>query len=263
MSFTTPPNQSFGSGFTRCEPLITPKDMRVRYLFGMNLTDEQGNPMPDEVLQQQINAAVSWLEHSLDIIILQTRFLERYDYRQQDYTNFNFLQLKKRPISELISLKAKFPANRELVDYPSEWFVVEKEAAQIQLSPVEGSFSGLIITQGGSYVPLIYGVRSYWPHLFEVEYVAGFDADQIPAIINEVVGIQATIRTLEIMGELILGPGISSETVSLDGASASKQTTASAMFSAYSARIESYRKSLTEYTKAIKHYYNGIPSIIG
>lgn len=257
------PNSSGREKFTRNESLITPKQLKERYLFGIDLTDEAGNEIPDAVFQHQINSAVSYLEHKLDIVIFPTKIAaERYDYRQVDYTNFNFIQLKKRPVSEVTILKAKFPANRELVDYPTEWFVLEKESAQIQLSPVEGTFSGLIVTQGGAYVPLIYGAKDYWPHLFEITYTAGFCNDQIPVLINEMIGMQAAIRSFEILGDIVLGPGVASESVNLDGAGVSKGLTASAMFSAFSARIESYKKQMVEYIKTAKQYYNAIPAIV-
>ncbi len=259
---TIPFNATSPSSFTRTEPMLTPSQLKQRYLFGIDLTDSQGNELGAEVLQHQINAAVSYVEHALDIIITPTEFVEKYDYRAIDYTQFNFLSLKKRPIIEVTEIKAKFPNNVDLVKYPEEWYVVEKEAGQIQLSPVEGTFSGLIVTQGGSYVPLIYGTRDYWPHLFQVTYRAGFCADQIPVIINEIIGMQAAIRTFEILGDIALGPGVSSESVGLDGASVSKQLTASAMYSVYSARIESYKKQVEEYMGIARKFYNGIPSII-
>lgn len=258
----TPFNVISCAPFSRVQPLITPDQLKERYLFGIDLTDESDNELPDDTFQHFIDAAVSYLEHKLDIIISPVKVKEKYDYRQQDYVNFNFLQLKKRPLAELVSLKAKFPTNRELVDYPVEWYVVEQEAAQIQLSPVEGSFSGLIVTNGAAYVPLIYGTKSYWPHLFEVEYVAGFEDDKIPVIINEMIGMQAAISIFEVLGDIVLGPGTASESVNLDAAGTSKQTTASAMFSAFSARIESYRKKMAEYISTIRKFYNAIPAII-
>lgn len=262
MGFNTPPNSTSPSAFTQAEPMLTAAQLKIRYLFGIDLTDSQGNEIPEEVLQHQINTAVSYLEHKLDIVIRPTRFLERYDYRALDYSEFNFIQLKKRPLSDVHALKAKFPANRELVNYPKEWFVQEKESAQIQLSPVEGTFSGLIVTAGGQYVPLIYGTKSYWPHLFEIDYTAGFCADQIPVIINEMIGLQASIGLFEILGDIVLGPGISSENVSLDGAGVGKTLTASAMYSAYSARIESYRKKMQDYTETVRKYYNGFQFVV-
>jgi hypothetical protein len=255
-------NQTSSNPFTQDEPLLTPEQLKARYLFGIDLSDAQGNEMPTETIQHQINAAMSYIEHKLDIVIKPTTFLERYDYRAVDYSEFNFLQLKKRPAIEVTSMKAKFPANRELVNYPKEWFVLEKETGQVQLSPVEGTFSGLIVTAGGQYVPLIYGTKASWPHLFEIEYTAGFCADKIPVIINEMIGLQASIGLFEILGDIVMGAGVSSENVSLDGASVGKTLTASAMYSAFSARIESYRKKLEDYTDTVRKFYNGFQFVV-
>lgn len=263
MSFKAPANSVSPSSFSDCESVVTVEQLKERYLFGVDLTDENGNEIPRATLQHQINAAVSFLEHKLDIIIKRRKFTENYDYRSVDYVEFNFIQLKHRPVCNVELLKAKFPNNVDLVEYPSEWYVIEKESAQLQLSPVEGTFSGLIVTQGGSYLPLIYGVRQYWPHLFEVTYEAGFDDDKIPIILNEMIGMQAAIRTFEILGDIVLGPGVASESVGIDGASVSRQLTSSAMFSAFSARIESYKKQMDDYISTVRQYYNGMPFAIG
>ena len=261
---TTPFNTSGQQPFTRTEPMLTVDQLKKRYLFGIDLTDKQGNSLPDEVIQHQINSSVSYLEHALDIIISPVIVEgEQYDYRAVDYANFNFIQLKKRPSIEVTEIKAQFPNRTDLVTYPKEWYVLEKEASQIQLSPVEGSFSGLIVTQGGSYVPLIYGTRDYWPHLFSVTYKAGFCEDHIPVVINEMIGLQASIKIFEILGDLLYGPGITSESTGLDGANVSRGLAASGIYSVYGARIEGYRKSLKDYIGVVKKFYSGIPSIVG
>jgi len=263
MSIKYPINSTSGNAFSRSGPMVTPKDIKERYLFGVDLTDEDDNVLPDKVIQHHIDTAVSYLEHKLDIVITPTTFVEKYDYRSIDYTEFNFISLKHRPVCEVTDIRAKFPNNVDLVQYPTEWYVLEKEGGQIQLSPVEGTFSGLIITQGGSYLPLIYGTRAYWPHLFQVTYKAGFDADCIPIMINDMIGMQASIRLFEIFGDIVLGPGVASESVGLDGANVSKGLTASAMFSAYSARIESYKKQMDDYIKVVREHYNGFPFTVG
>lgn len=263
MSFHFPPNSISESVFTEHQPLLTVDQLKGRYLFGIDLTDTQGNPVPLDTLQHFINTSVSYLEHSLDICIIQRTFDEPYDYNANDYNNFGFLQLKKRPVSELEEIKAKFPNGQDLIDYPKEWYVLEKEAGQIQLSPVAGSFGSMAMTQNGSYLPLLFGLRDQWPHLFRIKYKAGFCPDQIPTVINEMIGMQAAIRIFEIMGDLVIKPGISGESVGLDGASVSKQTGGtSAPGGAFAGRVETYRRQLKEYMSAVRKYYNAIPLVI-
>ena len=263
MSVKTPFHKVSTDAFSRTESLITPDQVKARYLFGIDLTDLDGNEIPTETIQHSIDAAVSYMEMKLDITIFKTDFKEKYDYRSIDYNDFNFMSLKKRPVCEVTKFRAKFPTNRELVEYPTEWFVVEQETGQFQISPVEGTFSGLIVTQGGAYVPLIYGTRNHWPHLFEVEYTAGFEPDCIPTVLNEMIGMQTAIRLFEILGDIVLGPGTAGESVGLDGANVSKQTTASAMFHAFSARVESYRKQLDDYVDTVRKHYNGFAFTVG
>lgn len=263
MSFSFPPNSVSGSSFTRTEALVTPEQIKSRYLFGIDLTDDNGNELPAETIQHAIDTAVSFLEHKLDIIIYPTEFVEKYDFRQIDYTNFSFLQLKKRPLCDVSEWKARFPNNKDLVIYPKEWIVMEKESSQVQLSPVEGTFSGLVVTHGGGYAPLLFGTRDAWPHLFQITYTAGFDNDCIPAVINDMIGMQASIRLFEILGDIVIGAGIANENVGLDGANVSKGTTASAMYHAFSARVESYRKQMDDYTKTVRKYYNGFAFTVG
>lgn len=258
MSFEFPPYANTPTGFTTCEPLISVQQLKENYLFGIDLSDRQGNPIPDSVFQHQITASVNYLEHKLDIVILKREFVERYDYRSVDYVEFNFLQLKKRPVNEFTLLRAMFPNGKELINYPKEWYVVENESAQLQLSPVEGTFSGLVVSSGGAYLPLIYGTRQSWPHLFEATYTAGFDSDKIPAIINEIIGMRAAIRIFDIMGDILFGP-LASESVNMDGASVSKSNAIAPGIPAFAGRIKSYREDLKDYMKTIKQYYNGIP----
>lgn len=263
MSFHFPPNSSGGSQFNSGEPLVTPEQIKTRYLFGIDLQDPNtGKEMPKDTIQHAINSAVSFLEHELDIMITPRDFVENYDYRAQDYTSFNFLKLKKKPVCKVDLIRAVFPQSKELVKYPEEWYVVEKESGTVELSPVEGSFSGLVVTQGGSYLPLIYGTKDHWPHMFEVTYTAGFSNDCIPIVINDMIGMQASIHLFEILGDIVLGPGVANESVNLDGAGVSKGSTASAMYHAFSARVESYRKKLEQYTKAVKSYYRGFPFVV-
>lgn len=264
---TTPFNAITQAPFTGAEPLLTVTDLKNRFLIGLlddndKLVDYRGKVIPDTTIQYHLNAALSFLELKLDLIILPRKFEEDYDYRAVDYTAFNFIQLKKRPLIDVEVIKAQFPNSQVLVEYPKSWYVLEKEASQVQLSPVEGTFSGVVITQGGSYVPLLYGAKDSWPHLFKIIYTAGFCADQIPMVINDMIGMQASIRMFEILGDVLFGPGIVSESVGLDGANVSKALANSQKYALFSGRITSYKEQMKDYIDTVRKYYTGFASVV-
>ena len=102
---------------------------------------------------------------------------------------------------------------------------------------------------------------SYAPQLWHVKYRAGMD--KIPADLYEAVYKKATIGVLQIWGDLILGAGIASQSISLDGYSQSIGTTQSAMYGGASARCEEYRKDLNNrLLPTLKSYYTGLKMVV-
>ena len=83
----------------------------------------------------------------------------------------------------------------------------------------------------------------------------GFEQNRIPTIINNAIGLIAALRILSIAGDLVVGAGIASSSVGIDGLSQSIGTTASAMYGAYSARMEDYKNELKKIEKILKKVY--------
>lgn len=254
------------AAFTKTESLITAAKLRSRYFFGIPLVDAQGNEMDDDTLEYAIQSAITYIEQKLDITIIEQRLVERYDFKANDYAEFNFITLKTRPVIEVLEVKARYPSGENLVVYPKEWYVVEKQAGQLQLSPGVGVYSSNMIQPGNAgNLPLILSSshgRGYWPHLFEVTYRAGFPADCIPTIFNEMIGMQASFGILDIMGDILSGLGVASESVGIDGASVSKQLAKSGVYSTFSARSAAYQKRLDQYMDVVRKHYNGIPFVV-
>lgn len=246
--------------YSRCEPLLSVAQLKARYMFGIDLTDKDGNVMPDDTIQYAIDSAISYLEHKLDIVILEKKFVEAHDYRAINYSNFNFMSLKKRPVIEVTLVKAQYGMGSDLLTYPPEWYVVEKDVGQLQLVPRAGASLAQISYLPGtiSSSPLGFGSTASWPHLFEVSYSAGFCNGNVPAVINEMIGLKAAYNLFEILGDIILGLGVSSQSTSLDGASTSRTNSAGAGATVFSARMKSYNERLNDYIDTVRKYYNGI-----
>ena len=87
------------------------------------------------------------------------------------------------------------------------------------------------------YLELIYygEADNIFPNYWHAKYLTGFK--KIPNDLLNVLGMLASINVLNIAGDIILGAGIASYSLSLDGLSQSISSTSSATNSGYGARI--------------------------
>jgi len=201
---------------------VSVQAIKDKYLFGIDLSDSNGNPLPESLFIHYLNASVDYLQNLLDIVISETEFTEKHDYIRNDYQNWGFIQLDHNPVKEVKRLNLTY-GNRPSIDIPLDWIQLDKLTGQITLFPSAGSANSLIIGQTG----LLFGFQSQWdyaPMLWEVEYVAGIDDKDknMPFnLIQEAVFKRASMGILNVWGDLIIGAGIASQSVSIDGLSQS------------------------------------------
>lgn len=239
--------------------------LKDNYLFGINLADPQGNPLPEGLYIHYLNSAVDYLQNLLDITISETKFTgERHDYIREDYRNWGFIQLQHNPIIEVKAVRMMY-GNKPSIDIPLDWVQLNKLTGQITLFPAAGSANSLIIGQTG----MLFGFQSQWdyaPMLWEVDYVAGIDEKDpsMPVeLLKECVSKRAACGILNVWGDLIIGAGIASQSVSIDGLSQSIGTTQSAMFGGASARVQEYSKDIDErILPALRQKFGGIRMIV-
>jgi hypothetical protein len=246
-----PPRGEVEPGFVRLEPLMTAEILKSDYLFGIPLESTlTGETMSDETLNRFVVRAVSQIEHEAKIQISPVKFTDKFDYNIWDYTRFNWIQLDHWPVLQIESFKAKYPHQSDFIQYPEEWISVYNEFGVFQLTPTNGSISQFLITHDASLLPLVLGGRARWPQLWQVVYVAGFKNDEIPAIINELVGMYAAISVLEQFDiNLFLG-GYS---LGLDGASQSVSLPGPGWLQT---RISSLKERAAKHLDTIKRFYH-------
>lgn len=92
------------------------------------------------------------------------------------------------------------------------------------------------------------------PSTGDVTYT--WSLDTLPKDLRHAIGIKAaTNMLLSIAGDLILGAGIASQTLQIDGLQQTIGSTASAMYGGYSARLESFEKQYKMLLHALKAEY--------
>jgi hypothetical protein len=242
--------------------VMTVEDLQAVYLFGVDLTNDEGEPFPDLMYLWAIAQAAATLALELDITILKTIFDERYDYFRRDYQEWCALQLRHVPVISVESIDVMWPSDVKVITFDSSWIHLRKESGQIHVIPAAGTISQVLLTAGGSFLPLLAQGRDMIPDMFRIQYTAGWADGEVPNDIRHCIGMLAAILPLDVAGDLISGAGVASSSISMDGLSQSISTTSSAENAGYSARItHRYLPELKERLKEMKRYYRGIKMV--
>jgi hypothetical protein len=226
--------------------------LRRTYLFGVNLTNDQGKPYPDEIYTQQIQAACELLQGDLGIQIIPQSFVaEPYDVSLTHSPRYQ-LKLRHRPVREITKWVFRYGQSRVELD-PSKIVVrygPGGEAEAYLRATVPGLWDGYY------WFPAYTGFRhgAIQAHI-ELDYRVGFD--RVPAAMADWIGLKASILALDTAGDLIAGAGIASKSIGQDGLSQSIGTTSSATNAGYGARIKSYLDRLPALEATLRAMYRG------
>lgn len=216
------------------------------YLHGIPLTDEKGVPLAEDAIQFYIDGSIAQVEGSLDLAIrARESIVERHDFHIDRWRKWGFLQLHRRPITQVRRVQVMF-GNTGVFDMPVDsWIRVSPPAnkyGQIQVFPSLGTFASVpALDQAYVLAPILMSVH-YAPQIFEVTYDAGMA--EVEEDMADAIGMLAAIQIFNVMGEIVFGAGIAGFSMGLDGLSQSVSTTMSAENSAYAARIIMYGRRL-------------------
>lgn len=258
---------------TATDNIITLKELKEIYLFGVDLTNDRGEPYPDRLFEWGILFAIDWAERELDIKIRPTQYSwEKHDYYRLDYQQWMFLKTHHAPIiddldgvdlatphSDLTRVRVVWPNGDQVVEFDQRWLQLREDSGHINIVPVSAAISNVLMTAGGNFLPLTAGGIDFVPNMIQVQYTAGFREGAVPYSIRELIGKKASFGPLNIAGDLIAGAGIASQSVSMDGLSQSISTTSSATNSGYGARLGQYAKEIKEQLPTLRRNLKGIP----
>lgn len=250
-------------GFFADLGVLSIEELKQHYLFGVDLTDDQGQSFPDSMFAHHIRSAVAWLESHLGIPITPRHYAEeKHDYARQDYEKWVWLSLDHYPVLSVESVKLVLPGEQVVKDFGSDWVHVQANSGQLQLMPPQGSVGVIALGTSGAWLPFLFTQARVIPDAFRVAYDAGFAQGQVPEDIRAMIAKKAAIGALNIAGDLIAGAGIASISLGLDGLSQSISTTSSATNSGYGARILEYLKEIKEDLPQLKRQWRGVRMVV-
>lgn len=266
-------------GYTLDDYGITIDQVKLQ-LFGIKVIDpDTGKALPDRYYKMAINSAVAWAEKRFDIKILPRFVTEEKDFYQNEASDYLYQSLIQRPVLQIEDFKVNMNG-AGFINFPSRWWKVNTLTASLQVTPGFGMNSGFLY--GGGYgsntlsdvTRLGYGLNynalalgdssSYAPQYFHINYVAGMipqaregvEQDwEMPADLSFVILKKAAQDVLQIFGWLVMNPGVAATSITMDGITESKQSTASAMWGGASADILQLQKAIDDASKGLDAKY--------
>ena len=255
---SSPLSEPFGTGIDPALSVLSVQDLKDNFLFGLDLTDAQGNPIPDKFFERYIKAAVAGVESMLDITLAPLVVTnETHDYIQREVNQFYFLSLNHRPVQSVQSYRLQVPGGSPLT-FPANWYELQKMTGVVEVVPR----SSIALTPQVGFAPyysqLFYAAtRNRIPGGLQVDYVAGFPPGEVPGDILEYVGKQASLGPLRTVGNLLLGAGVAGQSIGIDGLSQSVSLTKQGN-GAFAAMVSDYQQDLLALRQVLRGKYHGI-----
>lgn len=238
--------------------IITVAELKTNWLWGIDLTDDKGVPYPRDLFEGYIREAVNYVEMALDTSFVPTARVEQQDHYVQDYAEFEFIQLDRFPVLGVDSLIHQIGPNQQIFSVPTNWITVDNETGQLRVVPVQGSLEEVFITGSGRYIGPAIMMNMRWPAYLRIQYRYGFALGQIPELAKGIIARLACFGPLNIAGDLLLGAGIASISMGLDGVHQSISSTSSATNAGYGARLIRYDKEVKAMLPVLRRYFDGL-----
>lgn len=244
--------------------LMSPSYFLEKYFFGIQIKDQYGVSMSEDNLRRYIVEGQSEMERFLDISFQKKVIKENRTFEMRDFVEWGFIPTLY-PVCDAYKLEG-FINDVKQIEYPSEWLSVKKNSDGknfhrcVYIVPGSGGARTNSVVYSGITPHLGFLGRQDIPYYWTIEYVTGFD--QVPNDIVDAVGMLSAMKLFHILGDIVLGAGIASLSLGIDGLSQSISTTSSATNAAYGARIQGYITDLKRILPELKKYYVGTRMLV-
>lgn len=247
--------------FNRIEPLITPEILTKDWLYGVPLYDRVTNTrITPEDLKRTINRAINQLEMDLKINIFPVRREVKLPFDYALFKYYGHLEIPHKPIHTLINLYIEDSNFNNIYTFPPS--IIETRnmwQGQINFGPVTVQTpTGLVFNeaagQNGGVLLLVQSTYlQSMPAFYVVNCITGFPENQIPTVVNELIGMTAAIELLSRISPTFK---VNSQSISHDGLSQSISGPGPQIFAP---RINDLKEKKAKMLSQLKHmFYNSI-----
>lgn len=209
---TYPLNAADGQEWKRVEPLVTPQQLKDRFLFGIPLISSTRNPntglydeMSNELLKDFIDRAVAESELETGISIFPVQHDEKHPFDMNFWRSYGYLRVYNSPIVSVEKFAFTPSSGTEILEMSLDWIEPANFVrGQISLVPIMPAATTTMIMSpaasgsGSAFLSVMAGL-TWIPAIIQVKYTTGFPGGVLPRMVNELIGINAAIDILGIM----------------------------------------------------------------
>lgn len=244
--------------------LLSVSEFLAIYLYGIQIQGSVGSDFTPEAIKFYIGAATKEVENTFNLKF-QKQLIdnENQAYNKADYWGQFPIVQTSYPVRLPLSFIGFLNTIQQLI-YPREWLTYNKGNISKRRISIVPTGSGTIAGSAALLLTGIVGqlgmhrftnIPDYWAY----QYVTGFDIDDLPLDLINIVGKFAAFGPLAIAGDLVFSlPGIANMSLSIDGLSQSVGSTASSTSAGYGARILQYQREINDSIKRLKLVYDQI-----
>lgn len=243
------------------EPIVTPSQIKSRFLFGIPLVSAMKDPLTgkaqvytDDLIKDAIERAIAQAELDVGIDIFPKQLKEKAPFDRHLYQSFGYFRTQHRPAASIEALTITPPTGNDLYAVPLEWIeAANLHTGQVNIIPFGNSIAygtPAAVSAGGALFLNLFSSMPWVPAFWQFTYTAGFPDGVLSKSVNELIGV---IAALDILSALAATYGRStSHSLGIDGLSQSVSTPGPDIFTK---RINDLMEKQKKLTKKLKTHY--------
>lgn len=246
--------------------IINASELMENYLFGIPTCTTDGRKLSAQAIKKQISAAQQRIETLFSIKLNRQVVEESKDFVRQEWNTWGYVK-STYPVAYPDNMKG-FINDACQVNYPKEWLSIKKNEnvavwRNVHVIPNSSSDKGAEMSQhsiiyNGVYPHLGWFGKNYIPNYWRLKYITGWNAEEVPEDLMDLINKIAAINVLCIIGSYLYGVAMSSLSVSLDGVSQNIPLTRGGKYGMFSDRIQMYIDDINNIMENAKYIYKGL-----
>lgn len=239
----------------RCEPPLTPEQLRSRFLKGIPLRFRNGDTFSDTELKDRIHLAMNEAELLLGRTVTREAFKEKVPFDYALYKSYIHIKAEHGPIVSLEHLAIVSADHNNIFEIPPTWIEAANFSKnQINVIPLLAAYgvnqvAGAVGNAGIAFLTVMDGLN-WVPAYWQIKYTAGLSnkEGQFPVPVNELIG---AIAAIAILSEIAPTNIYNSQSQSQDGISQSSSGMGPRIYELRIAELTMKRDELVKKLKAL------------